>query len=270
MKYQKITKKFINQIINVSLDAGKEIMKIYETDFEYQIKDDDSPITTADQASHKLILTKLKKLTPHIPILSEEDANIPLNIRSKWHEYWLVDPLDGTKEFIKRNGEFTVNIALVRDNKPVIGIIYVPAINETFWGALNYGSFHIKGDNKEKKINVNKVNKRLIKIVTSSSHPSKMLNHFLKKIDNYQIITKGSSLKLCLVASGKAHIYPRFGPTSEWDIAAGEAIVNFAGGNIVNLDGKPLTYNLKESFLNPEFLCTSSDNLKEKLLSLLD
>tara|TARA_B110000438_G_C15817788_1_gene652751 strand:- start:3385 stop:4197 length:813 start_codon:yes stop_codon:yes gene_type:complete len=270
MQYQKITKNFINQIINISLDAGKEIMKIYETDFGYHIKDDNSPITKADKASHKLILNRLKELTPQIPILSEEDANIPLNIRSKWHEYWLVDPLDGTKEFIKRNGEFTVNIALIRDNKPVFGVIYVPAINETFWGAINYGSFHIKGDHKEKKISVINTNESRIKIITSSSHPSKKLNNFLEKVDNYQIITKGSSLKLCLVASGEVNVYPRFGPTSEWDIAAGEAIVNFAGGNIINLHGKPLTYNLKESFLNPEFLCACSNSLNEKLLSLLD
>ena len=259
----------IEQLIEISKEAGKAILDIYNTDFDYQLKEDLSPLTKADTLSNNIICEGLKALTPNTPILSEENSDIPFNIRSVWKQYWLVDPLDGTKEFIKRNGEFTVNIALIENNIPIFGLINAPVFKEIYWGSQNHGSNLIDTEGNTSKIRTSEKIGKSLRIVTSRSHPSEKLNTYLKKIDNYKIIPRGSSLKFCLVASGKADIYPRFGPTSEWDIAAGEAIVKFAGGEIIKLDGKPMTYNLKDSLLNPEFIVSANKNISQKLLSLM-
>ena len=260
----------IEKLIEISQEAGRAILKVYNTNFNYQIKEDLSPLTKADTLSHKVICERLKILTPDIPILSEENSDIPFNIRSLWKKYWLVDPLDGTKEFIKRNGEFTVNIALIENNSPVIGIIHIPVTNETFWGSSLNGSFYKKEDNQKEILCVKKEDRKPVRIVASRSHPSKTLDPFLKEVTgDYKIITKGSSLKFCLIASGQADIYPRFGPTSEWDTAAGHAIVKFAGGKLITIERKSMKYNLTESYLNPNFIVASSENLALRMLSLL-
>ena len=267
---QNINKKhLIDAVVDISKEAGKAILEIYYSDFNFSIKKDSSPITKADQISHQIITQKLRLLTPNIPILSEEDSDIPFNERSKWKKYWLVDPLDGTKEFIKKNGEFTVNIALIDNHLPVLGIIYVPVSNQTYWGSINLGSFYIQGNSEAIQIYVSQNSNNPLTIATSASHPSKNLSTLLEKIKNYKIIKKGSSIKLCLVASGEADVYLRLGPTSEWDIAAGDAIIKFAGGNIVSISGEPLSYNLEESFLNPQFIAYNNDTNKSKFLSLL-
>jgi 3'(2'), 5'-bisphosphate nucleotidase len=257
----------IDELIAISKEAGEAILEVYNSDFDYEIKKDSSPLTKADNISHKIISKKLKELTPEIPILSEEDSDIPFGIRSKWQKYWLVDPLDGTKEFIKRNGEFTVNIALIENNSPILGIIYIPISCETFYGSKNNGSYYFQNNNQAKRINISDSISKTIRVISSRSHPNKKVNSFLEGIQNYKIITKGSSLKFCFIASGKADIYPRFGPTSEWDTAAGDAIVRYSGGHVLNLKGEPLSYNLKKTFLNPEFIVT---NDKKEALKLID
>jgi len=259
----------IEQLIEISKEAGKAILEVYNTNFDYQIKEDLSPLTKADTLSNNIICEKLKVITPDIPILSEENSDIPFNIRSSWEQYWLVDPLDGTKEFIKKNGEFTVNIALIENNTPIFGIIHLPVTNETYWGSSTKGSFYIKGNNQETKLCVENNIRSQVRIVASRSHPSKMLDTLLEEIGEYKIITKGSSLKFCLIAKGQADIYPRLGPTSEWDIAAGHAIVKFAGGSLLTIDGESMQYNLTENNLNPYFVVASREDIALNAISLI-
>ena len=203
-----------------------------------------------------LILTIAQCLSAtkaQITILSEEDSDIPFDIRSKWTRYWLIDPLDGTKEFIKKNGEFTVNIALIESCRPILGVIFMPVSSEIFWGSKGNGSFYVK-NNKIVQMNITKnKNNDLLKIITSRSHPSNDLDDFLKRFSRYEIIKAGSSIKFCLVALGQADIYPRLSPTCEWDIAAGHAIAENAGATLINIDGSEILYNTKESYLNNSF-----------------
>ena len=173
--------------------------------------------------------------------------------------------LDGTKEFLKRNGEFTVNIALINNKRPIFGVIYIPISDHLFWGAKDLGSFEVQGDMEPKKINISEEIKRPIRIITSRSHPSKKLNLFLKRIGEHRLIQKGSSLKFCLIANREADLYPRLGPTSEWDIAAGDAILTFAGGKLITTDKKKIFYNSKESLLNPNFYAFSDQKLIEEI-----
>ena len=251
--------------------AGEAIMKVYKTDFNIQIKKDSSPVTEADLASHEIITSNLKKLTPNIPVISEESCRIPLHERAKWGEYWLIDPLDGTKEFIKKNDEFTTNIALLRNNKPVLGIIHVPAYDETYWGSENLGSYELCGDSQSdaKEMRVSSDSDSKLRIVSSRSHPSGDLKILLDRLKEYELVSIGSSLKFCLVAKGEADCYPRLGPTSEWDTAAGEAIARFSGAMIVDLKNQNLCYNSRKDFLNPYFIVSNNISNKEKILSLL-
>ena len=259
----------VEQLIEISKEAGKAILEIYNTNFDYQIKEDLSPLTKADILSHNIICQRLKVLTPDIPILSEENSDIPFNIRSLWKQYWLVDPLDGTKEFIKRNGEFTVNIALIENNIPIFGVIYIPVSNEIYWGLENDGSYYQKNIHEKKRIQVSEINNRTLRIITSRSHENKLPHSFLDQMDNVEIINKGSSLKFCLIASGEADIYPRLGLTSEWDTAAGEAIVKFAGGQVVTTNGEQILYNKNSSFINPQFIVSSDNQLIRKFVDSL-
>ena len=260
----RIKSDLIEQLIKISKEAGEAILEVYNTNFDHQIKEDLSPLTKADILSNNIICERLKVITPDIPILSEENSNIPFNTRSLWKQYWLVDPLDGTKEFIKKNDEFTVNIALIENNKPTFGVIYAPILRETFWGSEGDGSFFLDKENNTKKINVSKNVNDPIKIVTSRSHPSDELSRLLGKIKNYDLLKVGSSLKFCLIASGQADIYPRLGPTSEWDTAAGEAILKFAGGGVIKLDGRQMKYNETGSLLNESFIALSDKKLAKK------
>jgi len=265
-----LNEQLISSVVEIAKEAGIAITEIYNSDFDYQLKKDLSPITAADNLSHNIITERLKTLTPQTPILSEENCNIPYKIRSQWTQYWLVDPLDGTKEFISKNGEFTVNIALIENNTPIFGVIDIPITNETYWGSKVNGSFCSDANNDIKQINVSEDNQNPIRLVASRSHPSEMLNDLLEKIIDYEIIEVGSSIKFCLIASGQADCYPRFGPTSEWDTAAGEAIVSYASGCVVTARGNSMNYNVKEDYLNPNFIVSNGKIISERILSLIN
>ena len=265
-----LNEQLISSTVEIAKLAGEGITEIYNSDFDYQLKKDLSPITAADNLSHIIITKRLKILTPGIPILSEENCDIPYKIRENWTKYWLVDPLDGTKEFIKRNGEFTVNIALIENNTPIFGVIHLPVTSETYWGSQVNGSFYSSGNNDVKEIRVSENHQNPIRLVASRSHPSEMLNSLLKKIVDYEIIEVGSSIKFCHIASGQADCYPRFGPTSEWDTAAGEAIVSSAGGHVVAASGNSMKYNVKEEYLNPNFIVSNGKIISERILSLIN
>ena len=247
------------KISNISIEAGRIILDFYNKNLNITFKADETPLTQADLASNKLITDSIKKITPNIPILSEEEF-IEWDLRKEWKKYWLIDPLDGTKEFIKKNGEFTVNIALIEYNRPILGVIYAPASNELYFAKKNFGSYKILTnkqlntlDNAKKiSIKINKTNK--VKIIGSRSHSNPILQKWVSKnFNDFQILQKGSSLKFCLIAEGFADIYPRFGPTSEWDIAAGHIILEEAGGKLKSIDNKEILYNEKEDILNPNF-----------------
>jgi len=235
-------------------------MEIYEGDHAVEYKDDNSPLTAADKASHEVIVAGLNKQFPDIPILSEEGRDIPYEIRKNWQRFWLVDPLDGTKEFIKRNGEFTVNIALIEENTPVFGVVYVPAQDKLYCGVVGQGAFvEVRGPRPEAKaIQVRQPDAEAgLTVVMSRSHPSPDLEAYLQDIKVAEALPVGSSLKLCVVAEGRADLYPRLGPTMEWDTAAGQAVVVAAGGSVLQTDGTPLEYN-KENLLNPHFIVKGS------------
>jgi len=253
----------VNKIIDISKEAGEKILQIYNKEsFDYQLKTDNSPLTEADVASHNLISQQLKEITPTIPILSEESSSIPWKERKQWKCYWLIDPLDGTKEFIKKNGEFTVNIALIYRNEPIIGVVHAPVLNETWVGEQGKPSKKIeKGNTRIIKVKQHKQGE-VYKVIGSRSHAGDSLNEFLKELEKYALVSMGSSIKLCLVAEGKAHIYPRFGLTSEWDTAAAHAVVNSAGGEVVNNETKmSLKYNTKDSLRNPHFIVQPNSTL---------
>jgi len=241
----------LQELQQIARDAGVAIMEIYNSDeFDVQLKGDDSPLTKADLAAHRVIVDGLQKLSVQYPIISEESADIDWELRRHWNRYWLVDPLDGTKEFIKRNGEFTVNIALIEKGEPICGVVYAPVLDATYVGERDKGAF-LNGE----QIQVEQNAPETLRIVGSRSHASQETTDWLEALGKpYQMVPMGSSLKICLVAEGKADIYPRLGPTSEWDTAAAHAVLNAAGGSITTLDGEPLRYNQKESFLNPYFI----------------
>ena len=246
----------ILKINNIVYDAGKAILDIYDTSFEVETKSDDSPLTQADKNSHLVIESGLNFLFPNIPILSEEGRNIPYSERKKWDCFWLVDPLDGTKEFVKRNGEFTVNIALIKDNYPIFGSVYAPFRKELFWASEGLGAWKSVDKNKDEPIKVLKSNKKT-RIVISRSHPNEKVIDYINQYNKHELIRMGSSLKLCCIADGKADIYPRLGPTSEWDIGAAQCIVEQAGGSVLEYDTKSrLRYN-KENILNPFFIVSA-------------
>jgi 3'(2'), 5'-bisphosphate nucleotidase len=255
-----LDQQLLRQIAEISRLAGHAIMDIYRQGIEVTHKADDSPLTQADLASHAIILQNLRKLTPKVPCLSEEAADIDFATRSGWQEYWLIDPLDGTKEFIKRNGEFTVNIALVRDHEPVLGVVHIPVSGETYYGGQGLGAWRIDEQGVVSPIRVRKPSAEPLVVVGSRSHANPQLEQYLQQLGEHELINMGSSLKFCVVAEGKADFYPRLGPTSEWDTAAAHAVVVAAGGKVLRLDGQPLRYNLKESLLNPEFLVIADES----------
>jgi 3'(2'), 5'-bisphosphate nucleotidase len=244
----------LDQLLDLIRQAGDAILEIYDSEFEIETKKDNSPLTAADLASHHLIVTNLEKLTPEIPILSEESAKIPYDTRKNWSRYWLIDPLDGTREFIKRNGEFTVNIALIEDNRPRFGAVYAPVLKTLYYGTPGQGASKQIENAPPQKISVAERCREPALVAGSRSHAGDSLKLFLQNLGEHELVSMGSSLKLCLVAEGKADIYPRLGPTSEWDTAAAQAVVEAAGGQVTTLEIEPLKYNTKESLLNPHFL----------------
>ncbi len=249
-----MSSEYIDDIIKLSIEAGHRIMAVYDTNFGVEHKSDNTPLTEADMAAHHAIVDGLQRLTPEIPILSEESASIPFAQRRQWQRYWLVDPLDGTREFVKRNGEFTVNIALIDNHEPVLGVVYAPVTGVTYYAARGMGAFKITPGEAATPIHTRRKPADSTIVAGSRSHRGDSLEAFLKKIGDYEIISMGSSLKSCLVAEGRADIYPRLGPTSEWDTAAAQCVVEEAGGRITKTDMTPLRYNTKDDLLNPHFL----------------
>jgi 3'(2'), 5'-bisphosphate nucleotidase len=233
--------------------AAAAIMRIYGAEFAVEHKADASPLTLADLESHAIIGEGLRQLTPGVPVLSEESAQAPWTERQSWRELWVVDPLDGTREFIKRNGEFTINIALVRDHEPLLGIVAAPAQQLTWWGAPGLGAFRRRFGGVDTPIRVS-VPQAPIRIVGSRSHNSAQTDAYCATLQPTTVSGIGSSLKFCRIAEGEADLYPRFGPTSEWDTAAGQALLEAAGGHVTRTDGRRLRYNCRESLLNGDFL----------------
>lgn len=256
-------------LYNVSLRAGQEIMDVYRQDFDVELKSDRSPITQADSRAHHSITQDLTSLTPNIPVLSEEGKQIPYAERCKWRRFWLVDPLDGTKEFVKKNGEFTVNIALIDQRYPVLGIIYAPALDVMYFGRSGEGAFKLeqasKADihNEQELIHTSirlpiEEDREGIRVVASRSHMSKETEKFIRELESregqVEVVSSGSSLKFCLVAEGKADYYPRFAPTMEWDTGAGQAIVEATGGQVIDDKDKKRLYYNQEDLTNTWFL----------------
>jgi len=295
-KDRKVTTALVFAALTASKKAGAAVLDVYNSEFAVELKEDRSPLTLADKRSHEIISERMESLGPDlinrfleakdrsIPVLSEEGKGIPFEERKDWEYFWLVDPLDGTKEFVKRNGEFTVNIALIHINRPVLGVIYIPVKDTLYFGAEGLGSYKLEFNKQpdfvlpeeyspvnfnniisaSQKLNAGKAlrsssgNMQHITIIGSRSHMSKdtedYINGLKKKYSKVDFISAGSSLKFCLIAEGRADIYPRFGPTMEWDTAAGQGIVEQAGGKVLNLSLKePLRYN-KENLLNPFFV----------------
>lgn len=252
------------EIVRIAKQAGEKIMAVYETGFDIETKADDSPVTTADLAANDLIETKLNKLSPLFPILSEESVSVPFEEREKRETYWLVDPLDGTKEFINRRDSFTVNIALIHKNKSILGVIYAPALGVSYYACQGHGSYKETTDLPEHKIQARSLATKPV-FAGSRSHTGKVLAAFLESFEKdkgeYELVSMGSSLKMCMIAEGTADLYPRLWLTSEWDTAAAHCIVNEAGGQLVQTDMSPLLYNTKDSLLNPFFFTIGNNDI---------
>ena len=246
-------KSLIDPVVALAEEAGRAILKVYASDFDVQSKEDESPLTQADLASHYCIIAGLEALTPGIPIISEESGLPDYDERSSWERYWLIDPLDGTKEFVNRNGEFTVNIALIDNHKSVFGVVHVPVQGKTYLGCAGFGAERRDQDGSKHTIHVSNSSAEPVRVVGSRSHRGASLDAYLNNLGESDMIPMGSSLKFCVIAEGGADLYPRLGPTSEWDTAAAQAVVEQAGGKVVTLDGKAMKYNAKSDILNPYF-----------------
>ncbi len=251
---------WLEPAIEVAKQAGRRILEIYEAGFSVTQKGDQTPVTEADMAAHEIIETGLRALTPDLPILTEESEALPFETRREWSRYWLVDPLDGTREFIKRNGEFTVNIALVDGHEPVLGIVYAPVLGVYYYACRGHGAFKRDCCEPPHPISVRSWAGGRVMVAGSRSHGSKAFEDFLARLGEYELIPMGSALKSCLVAEGTADLYARLGPTSEWDTAAAQCIVEEAGGHITDIRMQPLRYNTKESLRNPHFFVFGDTN----------
>lgn len=255
----------LKAIIEIAKQAGEAIMEIYATNFDVTNKNDNSPLTQADLAANQVIVSAIKQLTPHIPILTEESEAVDSTVRRNWQQYWLIDPLDGTREFVKRNGEFTVNIALIDQHVPVLGVVYAPVTDLLYYASRGQGAYkQINGT--ETRIHTKNFDIERLVIAGSRSHSDKHFQQFLQNLHvatgvTPELISMGSSLKIGLVAEGVADVYPRLGPTSEWDTAAAHCVLQEAGGDIIDVDGHSLRYNTKESLLNPTFFATNKNTL---------
>jgi 3'(2'), 5'-bisphosphate nucleotidase len=242
-------------LVELARRAGEAILAFYrQPGLEVAVKADASPLTQADLAAHRLLKEGLEALIPACPVLSEESKAIPVAERLRWGRYWLVDPLDGTKEFLRHNDEFTVNIALIEDHRPQLGLVHAPALGTTYVGGLDLGARRYTLGGASLAIAVQSPALTPIRVVGSRSHPSPGLADYVNGLGPHTFTAIGSSLKFCLVAEGQADVYPRFGPTSEWDTAAAQAVLEGAGGAVVDLQGQALRYNRSESLLNPYFI----------------
>ena len=245
----------IAAVLQIAREAGHSILSVYDEPVELTVKADESPLTQADKASHQLIEQKLQELTPEWQVVSEESDDTVKAKRTVLPIYWLVDPLDGTKEFIKRNGEFTVNIALIVDGVTVFGVVGVPVQNKLYWGGKEYGCW-LQDETGRRSLQVTtKPEQAMLRVVGSRSHVNAETAEYLQKLGEHELVSVGSSLKFCLLAEGKADLYPRLGPTCEWDTAAAQAVLEGAGGKVETLEGQPLRYS-KPDILNPWFVAS--------------
>jgi 3'(2'), 5'-bisphosphate nucleotidase len=254
--------RLIDALAQIVDQAGREILRVYETDFDVATKADDSPLTQADLAAHRVIRAGLNALTPNVPQLSEEATLPDFDTRRGWDRYWLIDPLDGTKEFINRNGEFTVNIALIENHKAVVGVVGVPVQDVIYTGDVLAGRCERRDRDGARQLRTRAMDAtHPLVVVASRSHGGQRLEEFIDALQsNFDSVERspvGSSLKLCILAEGRADLYPRLGPTSEWDIAAAHAVLEAAGGAVWKFDREPIRYNTKEALLNPEFLAVA-------------
>ena len=254
---------YLNTVITIAKAAGEAILQVYSTDFNVVKKEDQSPLTLADLAAHNVIVEGLKALTPDIPILSEESAIASFAERQQWQRYWLIDPLDGTREFVKRNGEFTVNIALIDDHTPVLGVVYAPVTTLLYFACHGAGAYKQLNGGEKQAIHTKIFDPKAPVVAGSRSHSDEKMQTFMQRLEAHlnvkpELISMGSSLKIGLVAEGIADVYPRLGPTSEWDTAAAHCVIVEAGGDIVDTSGNSLRYNDKDSILNPTFFAVSS------------
>ena len=249
--------------IAIARRAAGEILAVYDSEFAVQHKDDRSPLTAADLASHRCIVDGLQALTPEIPVLSEESKDLDIAARRQWTRFWLVDPLDGTREFIKRNGEFTVNIALIEDGVATFGVIQQPVTGALWHGAPGAGAFRRDGD-ADVALHVRKPAHAPLRIAASRSHRDARTQALLDALDG-EAVACGSSLKFCRIAEGDIDLYPRFGPTSEWDTAAGQAILEAAGGAVLDPQGRPFRYNQRDTLLNGDFIAFGDTALRDAL-----
>jgi 3'(2'), 5'-bisphosphate nucleotidase len=242
-----------DSVIALAKQAGAAIMEVYRDDFDIAAKSDASPLTQADLRSHEIIANGLHALVLKWPVLSEESAEIDFSERSQWSTYWLVDPLDGTKEFVSRNGEFTVNIALIVNHSPIFGVVYAPTTSTLYFGGREFGASKQVGADAVQTIRPTLPSLNPVRVVGSRSHRGELVDRYLSRLGPHEMVSMGSSLKFCLVAEGRADLYPRLGPTSEWDTAAAQAVVEGAGGVVCTMDGQALRYNTKSDLLNPHF-----------------
>jgi len=258
----------LDPALDVAIDAGKKILEIYEAGFEVVRKSDQTPVTKADLAASQIIEQGLAALTPSLPVLTEESEVIDASQRQQWQRFWLVDPLDGTQEFINKTGEFTVNIALIEGDEPVLGIIYAPAMGLYYYACRGHGAYKRSATQQPKLINVREWQGGKVVVACGHSRCGAQLQGLLKQFGEYEVISLGSALKSCWVAEGKADIYARFGPTSEWDTAAAQCIVEEAGGSITDTLLEPLCYNRRDDLLNPHFIVSGQGlNLRDYFCS---
>jgi 3'(2'), 5'-bisphosphate nucleotidase len=245
----------VSGVLEACREATESILEIYgRDDFAVESKDDRSPLTAADMASHRCLVAALKRLTPDVPVLSEESADIEFDQRRGWGRLWVIDPLDGTREFIKRNGEFTINVALVEEHRPVLGVIAVPTTRLAYTGVIGDGALRWRGWSDAESIRTRRPCPQRPVVLGSRSHANPRTQAYFEALGDHEQISRGSALKFCAVASGEADFYPRLGPTSEWDTAAGDAIVHAAGGSVCLPDGRLLAYNARSTTLNGDFL----------------
>lgn len=243
-------------VIKIADEASEKVLHIYQSDFKVNYKEDHSPITAADIASHDIIVKGLRQISRDIPILSEEGAEIPWEERKKWRRFWLIDPIDGSKDFTQRTGEFTVNIAMIEDGEPVMGVVTAPALKEAFWGIKGEGAHMRDRTGRVHRIRVAEP-KDTLRVVASKNHLNEETRAFIEALGSHETVQAGSSLKFCRIAEGHADIYPRMGPTSEWDTAAAHAVLVAAGGKVQTPEGQPLVYG-KENILNPNFIAAGN------------
>ncbi len=241
-------------VLGIAREAGRRILEIYETDFRVTEKADQSPLTTADLAAHKIIVTGLSALTPSIPVVSEEAPTLALSERSQWEWLWLVDPLDGTREFIRRSGQFSINIALIHKQTAVFGLIFIPVSRVCYTAYRHGGACKRLANGESLPMHARQLGDHPLCIATSSrSYRSRFLQSYLQHLGHFEHLSVGGALKSCLIAEGQADLYPRFGPTGEWDTAAAQIIVEEAGGGFTDIHMRPLRYNTRPTMINPDF-----------------